>query len=287
MDQISSIIVGLCLMLIMLGMGLSLTIQDFKNIAKQPKALGAGLVNQLILLPIVGFGIATFLNLPPIIAVGVMILSACPGGATSNLITHLAKGDIALSISLTAAASLVTILSIPFITGFALSHFSGLEQTVEINKLSMISQLFMIVIIPVSIGMLIRAKKTSFAIRMDRPVRIASGLLLLVVIIGIIIKERDNIIPYFIQSGTGVILLNVITLFLGWLAYKVMKLSSKQGLSIMIESGIQNSALAMTIATITIGNTSYGIAAAIYTLVMYASAFLIIMYGRKRLASSS
>lgn len=269
----------------MLGMGLSLTIQDFKNIAKQPKALGAGLVNQLILLPIVGFGIATLLNLPPIIAVGVMILSACPGGATSNLITHLAKGDIALSISLTAAASLVTILSIPFITGFALSHFSGLEQTVEINKLSMISQLFMIVIIPVSIGMLIRAKKTSFAIRMDRPVRIASGLLLLVVIIGIIIKERNNIVPYFIQSGTAVILLNVITLFLGWLAYKVMKLSNKQGLSIMIESGIQNSALAMTIATITIGNTSYGIAAAIYTLVMYASAFLMIMYGRKRLAS--
>lgn len=281
MDQISSIIVALCLMLIMLGMGLSLTLDDFRRITSKPKALTTGLVNQLLLLPVIGLGIATLLDLPPEIAIGLMLLVACPGGTTSNLITHLAKGDTALSISLTTVASLITVISIPFITGYAILHFSGLDQTVEVNELQMILQLMIIVLIPVATGMLIRAKRTAFALRMDRPVRIASGVLLAIVTISIIIKERENIVPYFEQAGIAVMLLNVTTITLGWIASKVTGLSGREGVSIMIESGIQNSALAMTIATITLGNTAFGISAAIYTLVMYASGFTLIMYGRR------
>lgn len=286
MDQISSIIVALCLMLIMIGMGLSLTLDDFRRITKDPKALGTGLFNQLLLLPIIGYGIASWLDLPPVIAIGVMILAACPGGATSNLISHLAKGDTALSISLTTVASLVTVLSIPFILSFALLKFAGSEHVVELNKLQMIAQLLLIIIIPVAIGMLIRAKREQFALRMDRPVRIASGLLLLIVTVSLIIKERANIVPYFEQAGSAVILLNVTTIMLGWMAAKLMKLEARQSISIMIESGIQNSALAMTIATITLGDMSLGIAAAIYTLVMYASGFLMILAGRKYLKTA-
>ena len=280
MDQLSSIIVAACLMLIMLGMGLSLTVGDFKRITQKPKALGVGLVNQLLLLPFIGFGLAVWLNLPPAIAIGLMVLAACPGGATSNLITHLAKGDIALSISLTTVASLITIFSIPFIVGYSLHYFSDVEQVVDLNALEMILQLFVIVLIPVGTGMLIRHKKTAFALRMDKPVRRASGLLLLLVTVSLIIKERDNIIPFFEQAGLAVVLLNGSTILLGFGSALLFRLSPGQRVSVMIESGIQNSALALTIATITLGDTIYTIVPAIYTLVMYASGFLMILYGR-------
>ena len=280
MDQISSIIVALCLMLIMLGMGLSLTIGDFQRVAKRPRAISVGLLNQLIFLPLIGFAIAKSLALPSPIAIGLMILVACPGGATSNLITHLAKGDTALSISLTAVASLITLFSIPFIIGYALYEFSGTEQVVELNALQMIGQLLIIVLIPVSIGMLVRAKKTAFALKMDKPVRRASGILLAIVTISLIIKERDNVIPYFQQAGLATILLNGTTVLLGFTVARLAKLGKKQGVSVAIESGIQNSALAMTIATITLNNTTFAITPAIYTLVMYASGFFLILYGR-------
>ncbi len=281
MDELSSLIVGLCLMLIMLGMGLSLTIEDFRRIIRQPKAVGIGLMNQLILLPLIGLLLVKVLGLSSTIAIGLMILAACPGGATSNLIAHLAKGDTALSVSLTAVASVITIFSIPFIIHLSILEFAGTDEVVELNALQMILQLFMIVIIPVAIGMFIRSMKPDFALRMDKPVRTASGILLAVVTAALIVKERENIIPYFQQAGVATILLNISTIFLGFITAKIAKLDQRQGLSIAIESGIQNSALAMTIATITLSNTSFGIAAAIYTLVMYASAFVIILASRR------
>ena len=268
-------------MLIMLGMGLSLTIEDFRRIIRQPKAVGIGLMNQLILLPLIGLLLVKVLGLSSTIAIGLMILAACPGGATSNLIAHLAKGDTALSVSLTAVASVITIFSIPFIIHLSILEFAGTDEVVELNALQMILQLFMIVIIPVAIGMFIRSMKPDFALRMDKPVRTASGILLAVVTAALIVKERENIIPYFQQAGVATILLNISTIFLGFITAKIAKLDQRQGLSIAIESGIQNSALAMTIATITLSNTSFGIAAAIYTLVMYASAFVIILASRR------
>lgn len=281
MNEISSLILAICLMLIMLGMGLSLTIDDFRRVVKQPKAIAIGLTNQLIFLPLIGFLIASLLNLEGAIAIGLMILVACPGGATSNLITHVAKGDTALSISLTAVASFITIFTIPFIIQFSIQEFSGANQAVDVNAVQMIGQLFAIIIIPVSIGMLIRGKKESFALKMDKPVRKASASLLALVTIGLIIKERENVIPFFQQAGFATIALNLVTIVLGFVTAQLVGLNVKQRLSVAIESGIQNSALAITIATITLGNTTFGIAAGIYTLVMYASGFAMILYGRR------
>ena len=284
MDEISSLILGVCLILIMLGMGLSLTVDDFKRVVKRPKAIAIGLTNQLILLPIIGFLLANLLDLEPHLAIGLMILAACPGGATSNLIAHLARGDTALSVSLTAVASLITIFSIPFIVQLALVEFQNNNQTIELNKVQMVVQLLAIVVVPVALGMLIRFKKEAFAIRMDRPVRKASGFLLALVTIWLFVKEREDIIPFFRQAGLATILLNISTITLGFTSARLARLGKRQGMSVAVESGIQNSALAVTIATITLADTSYGIIAAIYTLVMYASGFSLIFFGRRTIS---
>lgn len=280
MDNVSATIVAVALMCIMFGMGLSLTVADFKRIAKEPQAVLIGLTNQLLILPLIGYALVSMLDLTPAVAIGIMILVACPGGATSNLISHLAKGDTALSVSLTAVASLVTIISIPLIIQFALGEFQGDNRQVKLDVLQTIGQLLMIVVMPVAIGMLIRAKATAFALKMDRPVRIASGVLLALITLGLILKERSNIIPYLQQAGLPTVLLCLSTMALGFFSARVFKLKIRQAISISIESGIQNSALAITIATVTLQDTSLGIAAAIYTLIMYAAGFGAILYGR-------
>ena len=189
MDQTSAIILALSLAIIMLGMGLSLVVEDFKRIFFQPKAIVIGLINQLILLPIIAFGLTSVFSLKPEIAVGLMILSACPGGPTSNLISHLAKADIALSVTLTAFSSFITILTIPFIVNFSLEQFLDQSNMIQLDIGKTFAQILMIVIIPISIGMLIRKYKEKFALKMGKSVRIASGILLLLIIVALIIKE--------------------------------------------------------------------------------------------------
>ncbi len=250
-------------------MGLSLTIQDFKRIVIYPKAVITGLINQLILLPIIGFGLVWLFPVKPEIAVGIMILAACPGGATSNLITHLSKGDTALSVTLTAISSILTILTIPFIVQFALLHFMGQEKQIVLNIPQVIGQLFVITIIPVSVGMLIKSKKPSFAAKMDKPVKRASAVVLAIVILGIILKEKNNVLSYFEQAGVLALLLNLSSLFIGYFTAKtVMRLKIRQSISIAVESGIQNGTLAIAIATITIGINELAISGAIYSLIM-------------------
>ena len=281
MEGMSAIILAIMLITIMFGMGLSLSMADFWRVFQQPKAVLVGLTNQLLILPIVGFALCLVLPMSPSVAVGIMILAACPGGATSNIITLLAKGDIALSVTLTGVASLLTIVSIPFIVQFSLTYFMQEGQMVDINEAQMIGQLIIIVILPVVAGMFIRAKATAFALKMDKPVRIASTLLLIVVTIGLVVKERDHVIPYFEQAGLATICLNVVTMCLGLGSALIFRLKNKHAISIAIESGVQNSALAMTIAGVTLQNTALGIPAAIYSLVMYATGFVAIYLGRK------
>lgn len=284
MDNLSALIVAVALMCIMFGMGLSLTLNDFKRIVKEPRAVLIGLANQLVMVPLIGFGLVSVLNLSPTVAIGIMILVSCPGGATSNLISHLAKGDTALSVTLTAIASLITIISIPLIIQFSLTEFQGDEKTVSLDIVQTIGQLLMIVILPVAIGMIIRAKAPAFALKMDKPVRVASGVLLAMITVALIIKERENIIPYLQEAGLPTVLLCVSTMALGFLSARLFRLKVRQAISISIESGIQNSALAMTIATVTLQDTSLGMAAAIYTLIMYVAGFGAILYGRKAVA---
>lgn len=282
MDSASTIVLAGSLIIIMFGMGLSLIIDDFKRILIHPKAMLTGLVNQLIILPIIGFILVNIFPLAPEIAIGVMILAACPGGPTSNLITHLAKGDTALSVSLTAMNSIITIFTIPFVVNFALIRFMSEGQVIQLDVLKTIAQIFIIIIIPIAIGMFIRHYKEDFAKRMARPVRIASGIVLALVIIGIVIKEKENVIPYFQQAGWITLALNVITMAIGYFSSKLLNITSKQAISISIESGIQNGTMAISIATVLLSRSDFAIAPAIYSLIMFFTGGVIIYFGLKR-----
>ncbi len=266
----------------MFGMGLSLVVDDFKRIFVAPKAIITGLVNQLILLPLMGFLLISIFTLPPEIAIGVIILAACPGGPTSNLITHLAKGDTALSVSLTAISSFITLLTIPFIINLGLQTVLGQNTDIQLDVLQTIAQVFVIVIIPVSLGMLIKAKKASFAGKMEKPVRIASAVVFVLVLVGVIIKERANIIPYFQKAGMVTLMLNVATMGLGLLSARILRLSFRQGISISIESGIQNGTLAITIAVALLANSTYAIAAATYSLLMFLTGAIVIFWSLRQ-----
>lgn len=277
MDKFSAIFLAAALFIIMLGMGLSLTINDFKRVVLFPKAVITGLVNQIILLPLIGLLLALAFDVRPEIAVGIMILAACPGGATSNLITHLAKGDTALSVTLTAISSVITIFTIPFIVQYALVKFMAQQQEVILNIPGIIGQLFLITIVPVSVGMIVKAKKPAFALRMDKPVKTASALVLALVIAGLLVKEKSNVVPYFQQAGAIALMLNMASLVVGFLIAKyLMSLSSRQSVSISIESGIQNGTLAIAIATITLEMSELAIAGAIYSLIMFVTGVAII-----------
>ena len=198
--DIGTIILAISLIIIMFGMGLSLVKDDFIRLFQYPKAIIVGLANQIILLPIIAFVLISLFKVGPDIAIGVMILSACPGGPTSNLITYLAKGDTGLSISLTTLNSLITIFTIPFVVDFALTQFLDAEEMIQINKLKTVIQIFVIVIIPVSLGMVLKHTKPIFADKMNKPVKIASGVVLFLVIFGIGHKEKRRSYSIFTTS---------------------------------------------------------------------------------------
>lgn len=279
MDQTSAIILALSLAIIMLGMGLSLVVEDFKRIFFQPKAIFIGLINQLVLLPIIAFGLTSVFSLKPEIAVGLMILSACPGGPTSNLISHLAKADIALSVTLTAFSSLITILTIPFIVNFSLEQFLDQSNMIQLDIGKTFGQILLIVIIPISIGMLIRKHKEKFALKMGKPVRIASGILLLLIIMALIIKEFKTLQESFEQAGLAVITLNLVVMLLGYYSARIFKVRKKRALSIAIESGIQNGTLGITVAIALLDNSSFALVSAVYGVLMFVSAGAVILVG--------
>ncbi len=280
--DIGTIILAISLIIIMFGMGLSLVKEDFTRLLKKPRAVIIGLLNQIILLPLVALLLATALGVSTEIAVGIMILAACPGGPTSNLITHLAKGDTGLSVSLTSANSLITIFTIPFIVDFALTYFSDAQEVIQIDKLKTIAQIFIIVIIPVSLGMLLKRSKPAFADKMNKPVKIASGLVLFLVIIGLILKKKADLIPYLQQAGIAALVLNLATMFVGYTTAKLAKLGPAQSITISIESGIQNGTMAIAIASGILMNENYAIAPAVYSLIMFVTGGFLIVLGNKR-----
>jgi len=279
--DLGTIILAISLIIIMFGMGLSLLKDDFIRILQNPTAVIIGLLSQIILLPIIAYVLISLLGADTDIAIGIMILAACPGGPTSNLITHLAKGDTGLSVSLTAANSLITIFTIPFVVDFALTQFLDASEMIQIDKLKTIIQIFVIVIIPVSIGMALKASKPTFADKMSRPVKIASAVVLFLVIIGLILKKKENLIPYLKQAGLIALALNLATMLIGFVAAKLAKLNLAQSITISIESSIQNGTMAIAIASGILMNENYAIAPAVYSLIMFFSGGIIIAYGMK------
>jgi BASS family bile acid:Na+ symporter len=278
--DIGTVILAISLIIIMFGMGLSLVKNDFIRLLQNPKAIIVGLVNQIILLPIIAYVLLSIFEVETDIAIGVMILAACPGGPTSNLITYLAKGDTGLSISLTTANSLITIFTIPFVVDFALNQFLDADEMVQINKLQTVIQIFAIVIIPVSLGMALKSAKPAFADKMSKPVKIASAAVLFF-IIGLVIKKKEDMIPYLQQAGLTTLALNIITIVVGFITAKIAKLNLAQSLTISIESGIQNGTMAIAIASGVLMNDNYAIAPAVYSLIMFFTGGLIIAFGIK------
>ena len=276
-----TIILAIALIIIMFGMGLSLVKDDFIRLFQHPKAVIVGLVNQIILLPVIAYVLISLLDVETDIAIGIMILAACPGGPTSNLITYLAKGDIGLSISLTTVNSLITIFTIPFVIDFALTQFLEADEMVQINKLQTVIQIFVIVIIPVSLVMALKNAKPIFADKMNKPVKIASGAVLFLVIIGLVIKKKEELIPYLKQAGLTALVLNIATMLVGLATAKIAKLSLAQSRTISIESGIQNGTMAIAIASGVLMNDNYAIAPAVYSLIMFFTGGVIIAFAIK------
>ncbi|MDV6237581.1 bile acid:sodium symporter family protein [Leptospira ellisii] len=270
-NLLTAVFLPVALAIIMLGMGMALTIDDFKRIFVLPKAVITGLTLQLILLPVVGWFIADASGLAPELAVGLMLLAICPGGATSNLITHLAKGDVALSITLTAITSCITVFSIPFLLNLSMNHFLGAGQMIALNIPQTILQIFLITVLPVSIGMLLNAKRPDLSQKFEKTVKILSGLFLVLIIAGAIVRERQNIIPFFIQVGPASLALNLITMVLGYVGATLMKVTKSQRTSITIEVGIQNGTLGIAIASTILHNPAMAVPSAIYSLIMFAT----------------
>lgn len=286
MDSTSATILAVSLMIIMLGMGLSLTIDDFKRVLKYPKAVALGLLNQIILLPLIGFVLASTFGVEPYIAVGVMILAACPGGPTSNLLTNLAKGDVALSVTLTAVNSLITIITIPLIVNLGLNTFMAEDTAISAPTDTIIKSLIMVIAVPLAIGMIINKIKPTIAAKIDKPVRIFSATILFVIIIALVLKLGEELIGFFASALVITLALNVLTMLTGFFSSKLAKLDFKQSLTISLESGNQNGTLAITLAIAVLQNEALTIVAAVYSLIMYGTAIVPIFIGLKRAKSA-
>ena len=258
----------------MFGLGLSLRIADFTYILKQPKAILVGISAQIIALPLIALLIAILFKLPPALAMGLMIISFVPGGTTSNMFTNLAKGDVALSISLTAIASIITPFTIPLFALLAMRYFLGSESIVEIPLLKTIVQLLAIIILPVILGMFILSKWQKSADKAEPMIRIFSVLFLFLIVLAIIIINRAEMVGFFMQTGAATLTLNVLVLGFGYWLTKLFQLSQKQAISIGYEVGIQNGALALIIAGTIIGNDTMMIPVVTYSLLMFITGFV-------------
>ena len=273
---VNSVIIPICLFLIMMGMGLTLVTNDFKRVLKYPKAVGIGLTNQLILLPIIGFALANIMPLRPEYAVGVMLLVLCPGGTTSNLFTYLAKGDVALSVTMTAIASVITVFTIPIVLSFSLIYFMGSGSEFELPVLKTVLTLVMLTIVPISIGMLIKHYTPKVADRSQVFVSRFGVIFLTFLVLFLGYVQRDIIVDAFIATGPISVLLNVSTMALGYYSSKWFGLNLAQRTSVTLEVGLQNSTLSIFMALTLLSNYDMSMMPAIYTLVMFLSAGILV-----------
>lgn len=260
--------------IIMFGLGLSLTPGDFARIGRRPKAVAVALACQLILLPVVCFGLVLAFNLPPVLAVGMMLLAASPGGTTANLYSHLFRGDVALNISLTAINSVVAVITLPIVTNLALAYFNPGEGQVGL-QLAKTIEVFVIVLAPVGLGMLVRGLKPSFAAAMDKPVRIASVVILTLVIIGAVSAQFDVLMANLGALAGVVVTFCVLSLAIGFIVPRLLKIDRPQSIASAFEVGLHNATLAIVIARSVLQNADMSLPAAVYGVLMFplAAAF--------------
>ena len=270
--MIIDIFLPVSLMFIMFTLGIGLTVENFKNIITQPKALILGLVNQMLLLPLVAFFILLIIKLPSEMAVGMMILACCPGGVTSNMLTKLAKGDTALSISFTAIVSIISVITLPIIVGFSMQYFLG-SNAPSINILSLGMTMFCITTIPVGIGLFINTKYHDFSVSFSIIANKISTILFVIIIAGALTSEWEAFINNLNLLGPAIIALIFLMLFIGYSSASLFNLNKEKSITIAIESGIQNATVGITIGNL-IFNQDTGLSilslpSGVYGILMY------------------
>jgi BASS family bile acid:Na+ symporter len=278
--EIVTTIAPFALALIMFGLGLGLTTMDFKRVLNNPKDFFVGFSSQLILLPIVALGLVFLLNLPTTIAVGLMIIAAAPGGVTSNILTKFANGDVALSVTLTAVTSLVSILTVPFVV-INSANIIGVSISSDISIANVALKMALVVTVPVLFGMIIRKLFTNFILSKVNLIDKLSGILFIIVFAAIYIEERNNILDYILQSGLAVLILNIVMMTLAFLIAKKYASGISQQKCIAIEGGLQNGTVAVFVATLIFDDVAFVVPTAAYALIQYLTGFLFIALLRK------
>ena len=270
----------IALFIIMIGIGMTLTIRDFRQVAVYPKGMIVGTVAQILVMPLIAFMLATLLTVPPAIAVGLVIIAACPGGTTSNLFVLLSRGNIALSIVLTVSASLITILTLPLFTNIALQHYMGTEEDIVLPVWKTIGMLVGIVLFPVAIGMVVRTRNPEVARKAEGIVSIFGGIVLAVLIVALVYGVRDQIWELLKQAGPATILLNVAGIGLGLAAGRMTGLTQRESLAVAVELGVKNGTIALMVTLTLLESSAMSIPAAVYGVLMFPIGFVLAMYGR-------
>ena len=282
MNFVTDVILPLALAFIMFTLGLGLSISDFSNVFKKPKNFLIGLVSQLIFLPIVGLVLVIIWPLPIEIAIGVMLIAAAPGGVTSNILTFFARGDVALSVSLTAVMSLLSAVSVPIVLAISIGLIgdSSLPESISLTGIAL--SMFLIVTLPVLLGMGVRSFLNSLTLKIEKSARFISTLLFVLVLLGAILAERENVVSYFAQTGLVVLALNILMMIIAfyWSGFFGTGISQKK--AIAIECGLQNGTLAIFVGTTVFGGGLYIIPAATYSLIMYLTSLLFIYFIKNR-----
>ena len=279
--EIVTTIAPIALALIMLALGLGLSLENFTNIVKQPRDFLVGLICQLILLPIIAFILIKILNTSPELAIGVMIIAAAPGGVTSNVLTKFANGDVALSVSLTAVISLVSIITVPFIVFKSADLLNVNYQSAEISMIGISMKMFLVVTFPVFIGMLIRKFATNFISSKEQLIQRISVFLFALVFLAILIEEKENIIPYLAEAGLITLILNLTMMILGFYIAKKFASGIAQRKCISLECGLQNGTLAIFVSTQIFDNSAYLVPTATYALIMFITSIIFVFIVKK------
>jgi BASS family bile acid:Na+ symporter len=257
----------IALAIIMFGLGLDLTLADFRRVGRHPKAVVIALACQLVLLPAVCFGLVVLFDLPPLLGIGMLLLAASPGGTTANLFSHLFRGDVALNISLTAVNSVIAIGTLPLITNLAIDYFDKSESVSM--PLDEVVKVFVLILVPTGLGMLVRARKASFATAMDKPVRIASAVILAILVLGILLGERERVGDYLADVGLVAALFCAISLVVGYVVPRVLGVVEGQAIASSFEIGVHNGTLAIFVAENLLDVNEIAVPAAVYSLLMF------------------
>ena len=274
MGQLIDVGLPVALAFIMFSLGLGLTIDDFFRVARQSRDFLVGIFSQVVLLPVIGFALASMWPLAPELALGVMLIAAAPGGVTSNVLTAFAGGDVALSISLTAVTSVVSAVTVPLIVALSHHQFISGGSLGDFSVAGIALKLFAIVTLPVILGLLTHHLAQPAARRLTPPARTLSMLLFVLVLVGAVVGEWDNIVPYFAQAGLVMLVLNVVMMVVAWAIARGLASGPRQRIAITIECGLQNGTMAIAVGVLLFGGGLTVVPAATYSLIMFATALL-------------